>query len=51
MLSEDPAQRPNIYQVIKHVAGIRGHDVPLRDVSFSIMSEMLYLPCNIAEVC
>nr|POE56191.1 serine/threonine-protein kinase ppk30 [Quercus suber] len=32
MLKEDPKHRPNIYQVIKEVCGMRGLDVPIKDI-------------------
>ena len=33
MLREKPEQRPNIYQVVREVAAMRGTDVPIKDVS------------------
>jgi AP2-associated kinase len=32
MLKEDPRNRPNIYQVIKEVCGMRGTPVPIKDI-------------------
>lgn len=32
MLKEDPAKRPNIYQVIKESCSMRGTDVPIKDI-------------------
>lgn len=32
MLKEDPARRPNIYQVIKESCSMRGTDVPIKDI-------------------
>ena len=32
MLRENPQQRPNIYQVVKEVCGIRGADCPIQDI-------------------
>lgn len=32
MLQENPALRPNIYQVTKEVCSMRGIDVPIKDV-------------------
>ena len=37
MLRENPQQRPNIYQVIREVSLIRGTDIPIKDVSTSIL--------------
>lgn len=32
MLKEDPRNRPNIYQVIKEVCGMRGTPIPIKDI-------------------
>jgi AP2-associated kinase len=32
MLKENPQQRPNIFQVVKEVCGMRGTDVPIKDI-------------------
>lgn len=32
MLRENPAKRPNIYQVVRDVCLMRNKDVPIRDV-------------------
>ena len=32
MLSENPQQRPNVYQVLKEVSLMRGTDIPIKDI-------------------
>ena len=41
MLREKPSQRPNIYQVVREVAAIRGTDIPIQDVWASPEVELL----------
>ena len=38
MLRENPQLRPNIYQVVREVARIRGTDIPIKDVSVISLS-------------
>ena len=42
MLRENPQSRPNIYQVVREVARIRGTDIPIKDVSImlSLLSQI-----------
>ena len=35
LLREQPHRRPNIYEVVREVAAIRGTDIPIKDVSSS----------------
>lgn len=33
LLREQPHRRPNIYEVVREVAAIRGTDIPIKDVN------------------
>ena len=38
LLREQPHRRPNIYEVVREVAAIRGTDIPIKDVRSSCIS-------------